>query len=55
MSQNIAFPEAEGIVWELNTADNENYVLVTSENWLNKEDFMQFEFESVLEEIEEEV
>tara|TARA_R110002033_G_scaffold141955_2_gene180438 strand:+ start:399 stop:1103 length:705 start_codon:yes stop_codon:yes gene_type:complete len=55
MTQNIAFPEAEGIVWELNTVDNKNYTLVTSENWLNKEDFKQFEFESVLEEIEEEV
>lgn len=55
MSQNVPFPEAEGIVWELNTADNKNYTLVTSENWLNKEDLTHFEFESVLEEIEEEV
>ncbi|MFA9189870.1 hypothetical protein AAGV28_00680 [Flavobacterium sp. FZUC8N2.13] len=55
MSQNIPFPEAEGIVWELTTADHKNYTLVTSENWLNKEDLTHFEFESVLEEIEEEV
>ncbi|MEO8252846.1 MAG: hypothetical protein ABI554_00565 [Flavobacterium sp.] len=55
MSQNIAFPEAEGIIWELTTTDNENYILVTSENWLNKEDFTLSEFEAVLEEIEEEV
>ena len=54
MSQNIPFPEAEGIIWELTTADNVNYSLVTSENWLNKEDFISSEFESVLEEIEEE-
>jgi len=55
MSQNIPFPEAEGIIWELKTTDNINYSLVTSENWLNKEDFIKSEFESVLEELEEEV
>lgn len=54
MSQNITFPEAEGIVWELTTADNVNYNLVTSENWINKEDITEYEFESVLEEIEDE-
>ncbi|TDE04477.1 hypothetical protein [Flavobacterium hiemivividum] len=51
MTQNIPFPEAEGIIWELNTADNVNYTLVTSENWINKEDFISFEFEGVLEEL----
>lgn len=55
ISQNIPFPSAEGIIWELKTADNVNYSLVTSENWLNNEDFMLSEFESVLEEFEEEV
>ena len=54
MSQNIPFPEAEGIVWELTTADDINYDLVTSENWINKEDIAEYEFESVLEEIENE-
>lgn len=54
MTQNIPFPTAEGIVWELNTVDNLNYSLVTSENWINKEDFISSEFESVLEEIEQE-
>ncbi|KFF05308.1 hypothetical protein [Flavobacterium reichenbachii] len=55
ISQNIPFPEAEGIVWELTTEDNVNYNLVTSENWINKEDITESEFESVLEEIEDEV
>lgn len=55
MTQNIPFPTAQGIIWELNTTDNINYSLVTSENWLNREDFLQSEFESVLEELEEEV
>ncbi|MCV9931358.1 hypothetical protein OIU80_03610 [Flavobacterium sp. LS1R47] len=54
MSQNIPFPEAQGIVWELITNDDINYSLVTSENWINKEDITEYEFESVLEEIEDE-
>jgi len=54
ISQNIPFPEAEAIIWELTTEDNVNYNLVTSENWINKEDITEYEFESVLEDIEEE-
>tara|TARA_R110000868_G_scaffold146772_2_gene367770 strand:+ start:10710 stop:11378 length:669 start_codon:yes stop_codon:yes gene_type:complete len=55
MSQNIPFPEAEGIIWELNTEDNVNFSLVTSENWINNEDITASEFEGILDEIEEEV
>ena len=55
MTQNIPFPEAEGIIWELNTTDNLNYTLVISENWINNEDLISSEFESVLEEVIEEV
>ena len=54
ISQNIPFPEAESIVWELTTTDDIIYSLVTSENWINKEDINEYEFESVLEEIEDE-
>ena len=54
MSQNIPFPEAAAIIWELKTEDDVNYTLFTSENWLNKEDVTDSEFEAVLEEIEEE-
>ena len=54
MTQNIPFPNASGIVWELKTDDNVNFSLVTSENWINKEDIIASEFESVVEEIEEE-
>ncbi|MBF4492993.1 hypothetical protein IR010_10605 [Flavobacterium sp. MR2016-29] len=53
ISQNIPFPEAEGIIWELTTEDNVNYNLVTSENWINKDDIEESEFESVLEEVED--
>ncbi|WP_029272015.1 hypothetical protein [Flavobacterium sp. KJJ] len=53
ISQNIPFPEAKGIIWELTTEDNVNYNLVTSENWINKDDIEESEFESVLEEVED--
>ena len=53
MTQNIPFPDAEGIIWELTTEDNLNYKLVTSENWLNNEDFTASDFEGILEEVEE--
>jgi hypothetical protein len=52
ISGNVPFPEAEGIVWELTSQDDIHYNLVTSENWINKEDITDYEFESVLEEIE---
>ena len=53
MSQNIPFPEAESIIWELTTEDDVNYNLVTSENWINKDDVIASEFESILEEVED--
>lgn len=40
----IVFPEAEHIIWELNHKQGTNYILITSEYWLNKEDFEAFEF-----------
>lgn len=54
MTKNIPFPTAEAIVWELNTEDNVNFSLVTSENWINNDDIIASEFEGELEEIEEE-
>ena len=54
MTQNIPFPNANGIVWQLNTTDHVNYSLVTSENWINNDDIIASEYEAVLEEIEEE-
>lgn len=52
MTQNIPFPNAAAIIWELNTTDNINFNLVTSENWINNDDIIASEFEAVLEEIE---
>ena len=45
------FPDAEGIVWELNTVDHENYEMMTSEYWMERNDIIAGEFEGeVLEE-----
>ncbi len=42
------FPEAEGIVWELQNKPNNQYVLTTSEKWLKEEDFEKLEFEATV-------
>ena len=40
----VLFPEAEGILWDLQNKGNAQYVVTTSEKWLNKEDFTNLEF-----------
>lgn len=45
MDENAAFPEAEGIVWELKTKDNSNFNIITSANLLKDADFPSLEFE----------
>lgn len=42
------FPEAEGIVWELESKSDNQYVLTTSEKWLKEEDFEKLEFEATV-------
>lgn len=42
------FPEAEGIVWELESKPDNQYVLTTSEKWLKEEDFEKLEFEATV-------
>jgi len=39
------FPEAEGILWNLESKGNAQYRVTTSEKWLKKEDFTNLEFE----------
>ncbi|PRY85423.1 hypothetical protein [Mongoliibacter ruber] len=39
------FPEAEDILWDLDTADGENFKILTSEYWLGQEDLIAQEFE----------
>jgi hypothetical protein len=45
MDENVAFPEAEGIVWELKSKDNSNFNIIASENFLKDADFPELEFE----------
>jgi hypothetical protein len=44
------FPEAEDILWELSTTDKHDYKILTSEYWINREDFVSDEFEGEWEE-----
>jgi len=45
MDENAEFPEAEGIVWQLNTKDTVNFSIATSENLIKDADFPSLEFE----------
>lgn len=39
------FPEAEGIIWDLQNKGNAQYLMTTSEKWINGKDFSNLEFE----------
>lgn len=45
MEENVDFPEAEGIVWELKTKDNINFAITASTNLIKDADFPALEFE----------
>jgi hypothetical protein len=45
MTTEAPFPDADGIVWELNTDDDENYEMITSEYWLDRTDLIASEYE----------
>ncbi len=45
MNENVAFPEAEGIVWNLESKDLINFSVTTSANLLKDEDFPSLEFD----------
>ncbi|WP_114749337.1 hypothetical protein [Pleomorphovibrio marinus] len=53
MSGNIPFPEAEDILWDLETKDGQNFKILTSAYWLSQEDLIAEEFEGEYEEPEE--
>ena len=38
------FPEADGIIWDLEKKGDDQYVMTTSEKWLNEEDFEKKEY-----------
>lgn len=41
----LPFPEAEGILWDLQNKGNHHYLAITSEKWLNKDSFENMEYE----------
>ena len=45
MCSNDYFPEAEDILWDLQTTDGKNFKLLTSEYWLSQDDLIAEEFE----------
>jgi len=45
---NAPFPEAEGIIWDLQNKGNFQFIMTTSEKWLKKEDFRNLEYECIL-------
>ena len=42
------FPEAEGIIWELQKKGNLQYVMTTSEKWFSKDDFEKLEYDCTI-------
>ena len=54
MSQEIPFPEAEDILWYLESDDNVNFKLTTSEYWISREDIVASDYESNFEIVEAE-
>lgn len=50
-----AFPEADGIIWNLQSQGNATYVITTSEKWIKKDDFKEMQFEATVTPFEEEV
>jgi len=54
MSQTVPFLEADSILWYLESDDNVNFKLTTSEYWISREDIVASEYEAVFEEVEAE-
>jgi len=52
LEQEVPFPDAEGIAWYLESEDNLNFKLTTSEYWISREDIVASEFEGVFKEVE---
>lgn len=54
MTQAVPFLEADSILWYLETEDNVNFRLTTSEYWISREDIVASGYEAVFEEVEAE-
>lgn len=50
----VEFPEAENIIWEMEKSEDGTISMITSDYWLNEEDFTETEFEGVVHEFEDE-
>ncbi len=46
LNGNEPFSDAEEIVWELHNSGSNKYTMITSDYWINKEDFIEREFSS---------
>ncbi len=44
----VAFPEADGIIWELKEKGNDQYEVLTSEKWLTKDEVVNAEFDATI-------
>jgi hypothetical protein len=44
----VKFPEAEHILWEMEQSEDGTISIITSDYWVNEEDFVNTEFEGVL-------
>lgn len=56
MTTEARFPDAESIIWQLNSTDNKNFELLTSDYWIHREDLPTGDYETevlIAEEIEE--
>lgn len=45
MTTETRFPDAESIIWQLNSNDNKSFELITSDYWINREDIALDEYE----------
>lgn len=52
MAGDKPFPEADDILWELKQKDKHNFTILTSENWISKDDLTTNEFEADYEKAE---
>ncbi|HSP82243.1 MAG TPA: hypothetical protein VLN72_00770, partial [Gillisia sp.] len=53
LSGNEEFPEAENIIWDLNSSDNINFKITTSGNLIKKDEIIASEWEANVEETED--
>ena len=56
MTTETRFPDAESIIWQLNSTDHKNFEIITSDYWINRDDLPTGDYEGevlIAEEVEE--